>query len=362
MQNNDTSFDMEFDGEPLLEEDRGSFSDHKRGTQLGEIGSLHFKSDPNAALETDQPFGLKSMILLISRILRNQDGDASERALSRKMKAIIFINIYCVFDTIDGVNAKSALAKGVEVLDLTLARVLLNLLVASLLLCFSGQSVWSGISGERKATLLYRSLMLVLGQTINVFSMQLLPVSLLTIAQSTQAFWTALLGHMVNKEAFLRLECVGMVACFGGVVLMATSHHEGALFEPIHESLHMHYGKLIGVGVMVFVAANNAMVSVLARRMKEIHFSVIAFWFSVVGVLALSATLAAMTYINGEMPITMRYTGGQAVNLVATGLFSALNLNCLTIAFQNDRSATVSLLAYMAVVYAFTADIVVYSH
>ena len=45
-----------------------------------------------------------------------------------------------------------------------------------------------------------------------------------------------------------------------------------------------------------------------------------------------------------------------------TGLFSALNLTCLTIAYQNDKSATVSLLAYIALVYAFCADIFIFKN
>lgn len=49
-------------------------------------------------------------------------------------------------------------------------------------------------------------------------------------------------------------------------------------------------------------------------------------------------------------------------NLVLTGIFSALNLTCLTIAYQNDKSATVSLLAYIALVYAFLADTMIFNH
>lgn len=50
--------------------------------------------------------------------------------MSRKFKAIFFINIYCIFDTIDNINAKSAMAKGVYVMDLTLARIALNFVSA----------------------------------------------------------------------------------------------------------------------------------------------------------------------------------------------------------------------------------------
>jgi hypothetical protein len=49
----------------------------------------------------------------------------------KKFKAIIFINIYCLFDTVDNINAKSALAKEVKVMDLTLARISLNFVSAS---------------------------------------------------------------------------------------------------------------------------------------------------------------------------------------------------------------------------------------
>ena len=49
-------------------------------------------------------------------------------------------------------------------------------------------------------------------------------------------------------------------------------------------------------------------------------------------------------------------------NLIMTGIFSALNLTTLTIAYQNDKSATVSLLAYIALVYAFAADVMIFDY
>lgn len=46
------------------------------------------------------------------------------------MKAIIFINIYCVFDTVDNINAKHALEKKVNFIDLALSRFALNFVSA----------------------------------------------------------------------------------------------------------------------------------------------------------------------------------------------------------------------------------------
>lgn len=42
--------------------------------------------------------------------------------------AVIFINIFCIFDTIDNINAKSAENKGVYFLDVCFSRILMNFL------------------------------------------------------------------------------------------------------------------------------------------------------------------------------------------------------------------------------------------
>lgn len=54
---------------------------------------------------------------------------------------------------------------------------------------------------------------------------------MMTIVQNTQAFWTVLLGYMINNEQFLRIEMVGIVACFGGVVMMAMSDEPNQIVE-----------------------------------------------------------------------------------------------------------------------------------
>ena len=47
--------------------------------------------------------------------------------------------------------------------------------------------------------------------------------------------------------------------------------------------------KLIGIGVMLFVAFNDSTLNVLARTMKDLHYSVIQFWFSAIGLSCLSS-------------------------------------------------------------------------
>lgn len=48
------------------------------------------------------------------------------------------------------------------------------------------------------------------------------------------------------------------------------------------------FGRLIGVLVMVFVAFNDGLLAVMARTMKSIHFSLLMFWFSAIGMAILT--------------------------------------------------------------------------
>ena len=180
----------------------------------------------------------------------------------------------------------------------------------------------------------------------------LLPFATIQIVMNTQAFWTTLCGYLINGEMFMRIEMVGIVACFFGVLLMATaapSEEDGLQVS--------HAARIAGFLLMVFVAANDGMVAVLARKMKNIHFSVVIWWFSLSGCLLTMSAITVKSLVKGQAPDLWFYTGEQFAYLFGAGLTSAISLNCATIAFQNDKSTTVSLLAYIELVYAFVCDI-----
>ena len=138
---------------------------------------------------------------------------------------------------------------------------------------------------------------------------------MLTIVQNTQAFWTVLLGFMINKERFLKIELVGILACFVGVVMMAASglEAENKQFQEDEDSilteLHLHHFKrIIGILVMCFVAFNDGMLAVLARTMKDVHFSLLMFWFSAIGFFLLNIFLAFHSFVFQQIPQIFRYS------------------------------------------------------
>mmetsp|Transcript_2278 Transcript_2278/g.3098 ORF Transcript_2278/g.3098 Transcript_2278/m.3098 type:complete len:209 (-) Transcript_2278:103-729(-) len=111
---------------------------------------------------------------------------------------------------------------------------------------------------------------------------------------------------------------------------------------------------------MLFVAFNDASLNVMARTMKDVHYSLIQFWFGAIGLVILLAYFAIDCAVRVDWPTLFLYDSSQMLFLGLTGVFSALNLTCLTIAYQKDNSATVSLLAYIELVYAFISDVTIF--
>jgi len=278
---------------------------------------------------------------------------------NNKVKAIVFINIYCVFDTVDNINAKYALSRDVRFFDIAFSRVFFNFIAACIMVCVARKNPLK-VPREHHWRLGLRSVLLTIGQTANVFSIQILPLSVLTIVQNTQAVWTTLLGFAINREPFHKIEIIGIGCCFCGVVLMALSSSEAKADDDVYVS---DIPQAIGILIMTGVACNDALIAVMARTMAEVHFSQIMFWFSAIGLALVTAVMTLMSIISGKSPTIFHYPLWlQYKNLLLTGLFSASNLTCLTIAYQSDNSSTVSLLSYISLVYAVLADIFFFNH
>lgn len=140
---------------------------------------------------------------------------------------------------------------------------------------------------------------------------------------------------MINNEQFLRIEMVGIFACFCGVIMMAMSEDPSSEIEEQNtiQNKISNFRRLIGVLVMVFVAFNDGLLAVMARTMKSIHFSLLMFWFSAIGMIILISFLTCSAIYTWTIPQIFTYNISQMYNLIMTGIFSALNLTCLTIAY-----------------------------
>ena len=69
--------------------------------------------------------------------------------------------MYCFFDNIDNIVVKKGQEKDVNVIDLTLARILLNFIAACFMVCISGTHVTKDVPSKFKCPLGYRSVMIL---------------------------------------------------------------------------------------------------------------------------------------------------------------------------------------------------------
>lgn len=67
--------------------------------------------------------------------------------------------------------------------------------------------------------------------------------------------------------------------------------------------------RAIGIVTMLFVALNDASINVLARTMKQLHFSLVQFWFSVIGLVLIVSFQIANCIVRSDWPTIFSNSG-----------------------------------------------------
>ena len=96
------------------------------------------------------------------------------------LTAVIFINIFCVFDTLDNICAKESEVLKVNYLDLAFARISFNFVMALGLVYWYNSDIYQ-VPLHFRSNLLTRSMMQFFSQGANVFSIALLPFGTIQI-------------------------------------------------------------------------------------------------------------------------------------------------------------------------------------
>jgi len=111
----------------------------------------------------------------------------------------------------------------------------------------------------------------------------------------------------------LAVEGIGILACFVGVLMIgsAADEHPNEV-EIFDETPHEDENeieifdnskntlRIIGIVTMLFVAFNDASLNVLARTMKDLHYSLIQFWFSAIGLAFLIIYILISCLVRGD--------------------------------------------------------------
>jgi len=96
----------------------------------------------------------------------------------------------------------------------------------------------------------------------------------------------------------------------------------------------------------------------LNRRIKDIHYSVIIFWHSVIGATGSLVVVLILWGVTGNPPLSYSPEGWLWLNCAS--VFDFFCIFSQIVAFQSDNSSFVALLSYSSVVYAFLCDIFIF--
>jgi drug/metabolite transporter (DMT)-like permease len=118
--------------------------------------------------------------------------------------------------------------------------------------------------------------------------------------------------------------------------------------------------KHVGIACSLSVAVCYAIVAVATRKLQKVHYSIVLWYYAVFSVIALGAFLLGEAYYNGENLRLLTMTRLQVGFLSLSSIFNAFALMSNTIALQNEKSGFITSVGYMALVYAFCGDLIIF--
>jgi len=215
------------------------------------------------------------------------------------------MNMFCMAQTCLNVIQKWLLPQGVTLSAFILYRNVANFSVIAMLIYFSGRSPFRDFPRNLRGTMVLRSIFGSLGFVGMAYNLTLLPMAVIMIIYQTNPFWNSLLSYLINGDRVQKIEIVAMVICFIGVVIIATSQLGMQSDENSSTALdNTTTAMQLGGGILAFALAwQFAVVGTLNRKMKEIHFSVIMYNHTLLGMLIGITWVSISAICIGEVPL-----------------------------------------------------------
>ena len=105
-------------------------------------------------------------------------------------------------------------------------------------------------------------------------SVMLLPLSIATIIQNTNTFWTAILGFRMVGDRIKAFELMCMIGCFAGILILTQTKTESD--EDNNLTKGSYYTYLGGIGIGIFNCWCYSFIIVATRKMQDIaHFTTV---------------------------------------------------------------------------------------
>lgn len=286
--------------------------------------------------------------------------------LSQIQQVIVVININQLFFTACFVFIKKATAIGVHPFDLTMIRSFSNLCLSIPLIRKFGKHPLYDIPKELRCTMAARCLIGTVCFFFIVLTGMFLPIFIAQTIMNTMPFWSGVFAYLINKEKIKKAMIVCMIGSFAGVFVLN-------MYRPDKQSaMSKVQNNLYGYGIMTAItfAILGALVGVLNRKMKAVHFSIIQIDYALTAWLCLFVVVLieyALLHNDKEKYPYKRirfltYGFEEWVWILCYCAFNFFVQLTFNIGSTRGKSSFVSLIMQIGVVWGFTADSLILKH
>jgi len=122
-----------------------------------------------------------------------------------------------------------------------------------------------------------------------MFGCKLLPIHIVVIVYNTAPFWSSIIGYFVNNELINKYQALGILGCFIGLLILILSKDKNK--SEAEKAEMSNYQKTLGISVVLLCSIFFSVCGVFTRKLREVHFSVIQFYYG------LSSFILYFTYL-----------------------------------------------------------------
>ena len=203
--------------------------------------------------------------------------------------AIAYMLAFCVLNAVCQSLSKYATTKqGVNPIEWCFVRSFSLFVVSIFQLKFNGKNPIYGIYPEHKeeweefeqqkrrnfSLVFVRAISGTVAYTCVVFAVMYIPVFVMAVILNTAPFFTAILGWIISKETVTNLEIFFMVGSFAGISYLALQSGTEERISASGTNL------AVGIAFSMVTSIGFSLVMVSTRRLKEIHYSIMIFWYA----------------------------------------------------------------------------------
>ena len=232
--------------------------------------------------------------------------EKAAKSSDSRIRAILAMNFFCIGSVGQSACFKIVSNGGVKLYDYQIFRNLAILILSSLWLWKVGINPVTAFPMNKKKTVCIRTAMGQLSFLVFNAALKMIPMTLHTILFQTNTFWISLLAFLVNSEPIIAVEIIGMVICFLAVAhITLNSAGDDADAVSVESYTHRHLGyALIMAGAWIFATIN-----VLNRVLKELHHSLVMFYYSAFGFPLFVVIMLSQVWLKPEAEfLTFSYT------------------------------------------------------